>query len=257
MKIDSEILLEKFQKGTLSIEEEYELEKRIETDEMDLSEIDFFRSITDLPTPSHSLKMDDDFYRNLAREKNEINTSLGTNLARWWRSAAGYSWYWGYSLAVLTLGIVVGIYWPQESSQDENSLRAEIIEMKEMMMLSLLENESTTDRLKAVNLTQEMNDVSDQVARALINTLRHDENNNVRMATIQVLASYTDKPTVREGIIKSIQYQESPLVQLALAELMVAMNEKNAAKEFDSLWRKNETPEEVKKEIKIKMETLI
>lgn len=256
MKIANDVLLKGFQEGRLSKEEEQLLENRIASGEIDLEEIDFFKSMTNAPTPSHSLKMDDDFYEQLANEKRKVSFSYSATISKWWEVSSGYSWHWGYSAAILIIGIVVGINWPKSSS-NLDALQAEVSEMKEMIMLTLLENESTTDRLKAVNLTQEMNDVSDQVASALLNTLRHDENNNVRMATIQVLASYTDKPTVREGIINSIKYQESPLVQLALAELMVAMNEKNAAKEFDSLWQKLETPEEVKVEIKEKMQTLI
>lgn len=257
MNIKSDQLLRKFNAGILTPEEEKELEARIESDAIDLNEIEFITSLNTLPTPMSSLHMDDTFYEALVEEKQKLKHSPIKALQEWWSSSINYSWHWGYSAALVLVGVLAGVNWPQGAAKEVATLRSEVFEMKELMMLTMLENESTTDRLKAVNLTPQLDTVSEKVSLALINTLRNDDNNNVRMATIQVLASYTDNPRVREGLVNSIQYQDSPLVQLALAELMVAMNEREASKAFDSLWKQKETPYEVKVMIKEKMQTLI
>ena len=77
------------------------------------------------------------------------------------------------------------------------------------------------------------------------------------MASIEALARYTDNPKVRQALIESISYQNSPLVQLGLAELMVAMQEKKAVEEFDKIIERQETPEEIKQELTERMNTLI
>jgi hypothetical protein len=59
------------------------------------------------------------------------------------------------------------------------------------------------------------------------------------------------------ALVKSITRQESPLIQVALAELMAAIQEKNAVKEFEKVLERNDTPEEVKKRIQKNLEVLI
>ncbi|MCZ8215532.1 MAG: HEAT repeat domain-containing protein, partial [Cyclobacteriaceae bacterium] len=63
--------------------------------------------------------------------------------------------------------------------------------------------------------------------------------------------------SVRMALVKSITRQESPLIQVALAELMAAIQEKNAVKEFEKVLERNDTPEEVKKRIQKNLEVLI
>jgi len=62
---------------------------------------------------------------------------------------------------------------------------------------------------------------------------------------------------VRMGLIASIQYQKSPLVQLALAELMVALKEKKSVKAFKDIIESDETPSEIKVALENAMQVLI
>ena len=128
---------------------------------------------------------------------------------------------------------------------------------KEMMMLSLLEKESATDRLKAVSLTGEFSNASEQVTHALLKTLTMDDNVNVRLAALDALRPYAANSAVRAELIRAIAKQDSPLVQIALAELMAALQEKSSLKEFEKLLKDDKTPSEVKKRIKEKIEVLI
>ena len=78
-------------------------------------------------------------------------------------------------------------------------------------MLNMLEKESTSERLKAVNLTQGMDNASEKVVEALLQTLNNDPNVNVRLSALEALFPYASNPKVREGLIQSISQQESPL----------------------------------------------
>jgi hypothetical protein len=129
--------------------------------------------------------------------------------------------------------------------------------MREMVMLSLIEKESSSDRLRAVNLTDEMDQASEQVTTALLKTLNEDENTNVRLAALDALKVYANQPIVREGLIKSIRNQRSPLVQMALAEIMVAIQEKRSVKEFEHILKEQPMAPPVKQQLKKEIEVLL
>ena len=81
-----------------------------------------------------------------------------------------------------------------------------------MMMLSLLENPSATERLRAVGYTKNLNDANGRVIDALLTTLNNDPNVNVRLVTLEALAELAHDPRAREGLVQSLTKQESPLV---------------------------------------------
>ena len=137
------------------------------------------------------------------------------------------------------------------------ALSRQVSDLQELMMLSLLEKGSATERLKAVTLTQEMSDASRKVTDALIQTLNHDENVNVRLAALEALKPYVIDSKVREALVRSIGSQESPLVQISLAELMVGLQEKSAVKEFEKIVESEKTPLEIKEKIRETIRVLI
>ena len=106
-----------------------------------------------------------------------------------------------------------------------------------MMMLSLLENPAASQRLRAVSYTEEISQVDGKVVEALLTTLNNDSNVNVRLVTLEALAKLADHSAVREGLVQSITRQESPLVQSALADVMVKLQEKRSIKPLRQLLR--------------------
>lgn len=147
-----------------------------------------------------------------------------------------------YSFALLVVGIAAG-YWFRTpgtttvalQQQQIDTLSNQVQDMRQMMMLSLLENPSASERLRAVSYTEEINSVDDKVVEALLTTLNNDDNVNVRLVTLEALAKLADKATVREGLVQSIARQESPLVQSALADVMVKLQEKRSIKPLRQL----------------------
>src|SRR4030042_3370263 len=100
--------------------------------------------------------------------------------------------------------------------------------MKKTVMLASLGNSSATERRKAVQFAQELAGPDEAVLTALARTVNDDPNVNVRLMAVEALAVYADHPKVREALVQAIVRQESPLVQLALADGMLALNEKRA-----------------------------
>jgi hypothetical protein len=122
-------------------------------------------------------------------------------------------------------------------------------EMRQMIMLTMIEQSSASERIKAVNLTNEFNEVNDTIIRAMFKTLNHDPNENVRLVTVEALVEFADNPRVRQGLIQSISRQSSPLVQLALADIMITLQEKKSIEEFNKLLSRRDLNDSVRNRI--------
>jgi len=147
---------------------------------------------------------------------------------------------WGYTVALVMAGLFFGYLFTRQrptagSTKEIAALSQQVQEMKQMMLLSLLENPSASERIRAVGYTSEIRDVNKQVAEALLTTLNNDPNVNVRLLTLEALASFARDPHVREGLVQSITRQESPLVQSAMADVMVKLQEKRSIEPFRKL----------------------
>ena len=155
--------------------------------------------------------------------------------------------------AAMMTGVLIGYVIPRRSSAQVSEvakLQSEMESLKETVMLNLLQKESTTDRLKAVSYSYDLDQSSHRVINALLTTLNEDNNINVRLASVEALQQYGTQPWVRTQLVKSISRQHSPLVQVALAECMVALKEKTSVIEFKKLIDSKDTPEDIKTRLK-------
>ena len=115
------------------------------------------------------------------------------------------------------------------------ALSEQLREMRQMMMLSLLQNPSASERMRAASYASESRTISPDILAALLTTLNNDPNVNVRLTTLDALTQYARNAAVREGLIQSILQQESPLMQAALADVMLKLQEKRAVPSFKKL----------------------
>jgi uncharacterized membrane-anchored protein YhcB (DUF1043 family) len=211
-------------------------------------------------TPSPSPEMGTRFYAMLDTYKKEVEAKHENSLEGLWqtireRFAYKPSYNWAYSLVLIILGTMMGFYIGKPDSQSVayqkqvESLSSQMQEMKQMMMLSMLENPAASERMRGVSYTEQLNQVDDKVIDALLTTLNYDENVNVRIVTLEALIPLANNPKVREGLVQSLVTQESPLVQVALADAMVKLQEKRSVKEFKRILRKNNLNSMVKDKI--------
>jgi hypothetical protein len=124
---------------------------------------------------------------------------------------------------------------PASETKQLAALTAQVHEMRELMMLSLLQNPAASERLRAVSYTSEITHVNPNIAAALLATLNNDPNVNVRLTTLEALTHFARDPVVRQGLIQSILQQDSPLVQAALADVMLKLQEKRSIPSFKKL----------------------
>ena len=132
--------------------------------------------------------------------------------------------------AVLIIGVAVGRQTVRSSPADPQigELRAELRDMRQMVTLSLLQQPSASERLKGVAWTGDLQQPNNEVVQALLDTLMHDPNVNVRLATIDALRRLAASETVRRGAIDALPQQTAALVQLALIDFLAEINGREA-----------------------------
>jgi hypothetical protein len=136
---------------------------------------------------------------------------------------------------------------PQQQSADVNQLRREVGDLREIVALSLMQQESATERLRGVSWSNQIDQPDGKVLSALLDTLMHDPNVNVRLASIDALRRFGERQVVRNGALQALSQQESPLVQVALIDFMVELREKESIRTLQKLADDDRIDETVRK----------
>ena len=100
-------------------------------------------------------------------------------------------------------------------------LREELRDTRQMVTLSLLQQQSASERLKGVTTSSQLEQPGTEVVTALLDTLRRDPNVNVRLATVDALRRFGSREAVRKGVVDALPQQESPLVQIAMVDFIL------------------------------------
>lgn len=143
-------------------------------------------------------------------------------LASWWQPRLALQM--ASAAGILLVGVLAGrAVSPSAPAADPQiaALRAELGDMRQMVSLSLLQQQSASERLKGVTFTNQLDDPGAEVVTALLDTLRHDANANVRLASIDALKRFAERDTVRRAAIDALPLQTSPLVQIALIDFVL------------------------------------
>ncbi len=203
--------------------------------------------------------MDMKFYAMLnAAEKKDNNVSLLDKLVSIFQ--AKFTKQLTYTLAILTVGFFVGNTFNFKTNTDRQTLdlaQNETENVRSQLVLTLLDQPSANKRLQAVNEASKLGAVTKTITSALFSTLNSDTNVNVRLSAIEALSNYTDISEVREGLIASIIHQKSPMVQIALADLMVKLQEKKSVNSFKKLIEEKDVNESAKQKMQESIQQII
>jgi hypothetical protein len=108
------------------------------------------------------------------------------------------------------------------SGGEIHALRDEVRSLSRLVTLSLLKQDSASERLRGVSFGRDAGRGDDRVLQALLDTLRHDPDVNVRLATVDALAPALGQPAVRGQLVREVGAQRSPMVQIALIDMLLA-----------------------------------
>ena len=213
----------------------------------------------DIHVPTPDERITENFYEMLEAQKEKIykRSHFLANIIVFFKQR--YVIRISYSFGLLFVGWAIG-FWFSPVSTNENQLNymaSEIQEMKNMITYSMLSQPSATERMKLINSINQEDKTDEKIISALINTLNHDENINVRIVTVEALATQGENARVREGLIHSLALQKSPLIQMAIVDILVSLNDKNAVGHLKSLLEKKDLNDTVRSRVEKGLKILI
>ena len=158
--------------------------------------------------------------------------------------------------AVLVVAGLAGGYGLSRSGGRVSRLSREVESMRGMMAVSLLRQSSSSERLRGVSYTSQLKEPGQGTLEALLQALDNDPNVNVRLAAADALYLFASNPEVKEGLLKSLARQESPLVQSALIDLLVVSREQRAVEALKTLIGGEKLRPEIKKKAELGIQQL-
>lgn len=237
--------------GVLTPERRAEFDRYVKEGHIDLKEADdlraFDQKLEEIEEPTPSAVLDEHFYAMLSSQKSKQKTasiSLVERISKLFETSSGK---WAFAASILIIGVIAGRLFSGFSYQKQmDVISNQMNDMQEMIALTMLEENSVSKRLQGVQMSSELVSKNTHIAEALLITLNNDESANVRIAALRMLGEFSDDPLIREGLINSIQNQDKPVVLMAMAELMVELQEEKALPEFENIIDGDRAPEELK-----------
>jgi len=201
-----------------------------------------------LPEEQPSSAVRSRFYAMLEEEKKASRPApLRSRWAEWFtfrRPAFAAS----FSAFLILLGLGAGWLLNGGGAGGERyaSLSREVQSMRQQVALSLLSQPSASERLQGIGYSAEVENPDGTTLAALFRAVDTDPNPNVRLAAVDALYLFRDRPGVRESLVKSLSAQSYPLVQVALIDFLVEIREKRAVDALKGLIEAGELTPEVK-----------
>jgi len=208
-----------------------------------------WRDLARLPTPEPGPGVRERFYETLAAYRD------GAAAAR-----PALKWVWQIAAGVALALAGVGAGYSLRSSQTVNAevaqLRAEVGNMRQLVALSLLQQQSASERLRGVSWTYRVEPSDTEVLAALLTAVNHDPNVNVRLAAVDALHPFAASPVTRDAVIQALRKQAAPIVQVALIDLLVDLKETEAAPELQRVVSDNSADADVRQRAQWALEKL-
>jgi hypothetical protein len=233
-----------------------EIEKHLSTCEKCLDELNEDQQLlqliskNEIAIPDDSLKIN--FYHMLHSEISRLkgdknNISRGKTKVNFGyisiRIAAG--------IALFISGTLIGLIinsqtFKSHSGNEIIALQSEVASLKKSVILTMLNQESSSERIQAVNYTDQLDNPDIQIIEALFETLNNDKNVNVRLAAAYALSKYANQHQVVDSLVKSLSHQDDPIVQVTLINILVEKKEKSAIQPIQQIITDKTTLKEVK-----------
>jgi Putative zinc-finger len=201
------------------------------------ADAEMWQKLASLPQPQPSSSLRSRFehmlnaYEEGRWEKRDLAKERGHWFAAWMRSAFAPPMISALAACLLLVGFIAGERSSAAKPPSDSSMAAmqsELTTLRQLVALSLMEQQSASQRLQGVNYSTQVQRPDPEIATALLHALRFDSSVDVRLAALDALRRYKNDSQVRSGLLIALQDQQSPLVQIALIDLFVEMRESGA-----------------------------
>lgn len=249
-----ESLMVDYLDSTLEISQMTAVEKHLETCERCLDQLKDYKEILDkvhpgrMELPDESLRIN--FYHMLHGEMSRLNME-NSKPAKIITFVPGISIIYklAAAIALFLAGSLTAALFINHSGKRNTELtemKVEMQNMKQLVMLNMLKEESPSQRIQAVSYTDELIEPDSEILDALASTLNNDRNVNVRIAAAYSLARFSTRQQVRDTLVASLGKQTEPIIQVILMNILVEMKEPKAVHPMQKIISDDKSLKEVR-----------
>jgi hypothetical protein len=235
------LLIPEYLSGQLTPGEKDLFEAQLKTSAELRIEVEELRAVWDglelLPAEEPSAELRARFYQRLSEVNHARRQSFRGEFAWWKPGLSGLVRQAAIAIILFGLGMYAGRANREgrTQAQDIAEMHAQVQSLRSTVALSLLDRQSATSRLEGVSWSSQVDRPDSELLAALLKTLNHDPNVNVRLSSLDALEKFDGNREVRKALVDSIPLQESPLVQIALIDALVHARDNGAVLELKKL----------------------
>ncbi|MGZ4836077.1 MAG: HEAT repeat domain-containing protein [Terriglobales bacterium] len=209
-----------------------------------------WQSLDLLPMEEPSGQVRERFYEMLGAYRQGMASAEPRRAFHWWQMAAAAA------LVAVGLGIGYMVRGNVQAPAEVSQLREEVANMRQLVALSLMQQQSASDRLRGVSWAYRAEPSDREVLGALVTAVNYDTNVNVRLAAVDALRRFAASPETRRAVVEALPSQKTPLVQVALIDLLVDFKERSAEGTLRTLAENRDTSVEVRQQARWALEKL-
>ena len=209
-----------------------------------------WQSLDLLPLEEPSGQVRERFYEMLGAYRQGLASAEPRKTFHWWQAAAAAA------LVAVSLGIGYAVRGNGQPPVEVSQLREEVASMRQLVALSLMQQQSASDRLRGVSYAYRAEPSDREVLGALVTAVNHDTNVNVRLAAVDALRRFSASPETGREVLQSLSKQTTPIVQVALIDLLVDLKDPEAAPELRRLSGNEKANEGVRQKAQWALERL-
>lgn len=213
----------------------------------------------DLETvPSEKLRTR--FNEQIELEKLEANKLINLNSPK---SDRKNSWTNDFLKIAASIVMIIGAFFFGKQQQAKSSgieiaqLANQTREYKQTAIISLMGNKSASKRIQGVNYLESSEQPDPAIVNALADRMLYDENINVRAASVEVLANFTNSNKVKDTFIEALKTEKDPGIQILIIQTLGKIQERKAAIPMKKLLDSEETQPFVKEKLESVLTTII
>lgn len=236
--------------NNLSEKERKEVEMRLKSTSEDQKELEelstMFDALSNDPIEQPSSRLRANFEQLLTEEKAAVAPKvIALDRSNNWKSSLRIA----ASILIVVSAFLLGKFANLEMDGQNEFKTAEV--------LAQFKNESASTRIQAVNTSEEFTYKNTRIIEALIERLYFDKNTSVRLAAVEALSKFTSEEIVKTALIKSLETEKDPAIQIELIQILTRIQEKRALEPMKKLLNEKDVPSYVKRELQSNLPILI
>ena len=145
------------------------------------------------------------------------------------------------AVTLLVLGAGIGFFISNQNDQRLALIEAQMkaqeaqLAITQELLAKLNNPQSASQRMQGIKVVYKMAETNDEVVDVLVKTMNEDPSSNVRIAALEALSHFIEEDQVKRALLKSLNQQKDPVVQISLIQLLVKIKEKSVVNDLQKM----------------------